>query len=47
MYIIKLTMYNYMVAPFVGAWIEIMTMERLLAQQRVAPFVGAWIEIQV
>ena len=33
------------VAPFVGAWIEIMDeyVEKLL--NKVAPFVGAWIEI--
>ena len=34
------------VAPFVGAWIEIIiALSRIVAQLRVAPFVGAWIEI--
>ena len=34
-----------MVAPFVGAWIEISLLHVRLALQLVAPFVGAWIEI--
>ena len=34
-----------MVAPFVGAWIEIIYYERLMRELIVAPFVGAWIEI--
>ena len=34
------------VAPFVGAWIEIInTYEEVLEWLNVAPFVGAWIEI--
>ncbi len=33
-----------MVAPFVGAWIEIVAMRNHVADP-VAPFVGAWIEI--
>ena len=35
-----------MVAPFVGAWIEIVDAECKQRIQRVAPFVGAWIEIR-
>ena len=34
------------VAPFVGAWIEIIKNTRYKASEAVAPFVGAWIEIQ-
>ena len=34
------------VAPFTGAWIEILEMMNLLKQLQVAPFTGAWIEIQ-
>ena len=33
------------VAPFVGAWIEILLWLPLIRADRVAPFVGAWIEI--
>ena len=33
------------VAPFVGAWIEIMTNSKNPKEYSVAPFVGAWIEI--
>ena len=33
------------VAPFVGAWIEIFKMSRSPFLENVAPFVGAWIEI--
>ena len=33
------------VAPFVGAWIEILTIIFTGAMMSVAPFVGAWIEI--
>ena len=33
------------VAPFVGAWIEIMGKKEKELQKVVAPFVGAWIEI--
>ena len=34
------------VAPFTGAWIEIIPIENVLGQKiRVAPFTGAWIEI--
>ena len=36
---------SYYVAPFVGAWIEIvLTLSRRI-NELVAPFVGAWIEI--
>ena len=34
-----------LVAPFVGAWIEIVIFVIYLLQRLVAPFVGAWIEI--
>ncbi len=34
-----------MVAPFVGAWIEIMFVCDNMEHDMVAPFVGAWIEI--
>ncbi len=34
-----------MVAPFVGAWIEIIFEISESCGERVAPFVGAWIEI--
>ena len=33
------------VAPFVGAWIEISGLKLVSSKQCVAPFVGAWIEI--
>ena len=33
------------VAPLVGAWIEIQTVNGSMAVARVAPLVGAWIEI--
>ena len=34
------------VAPFTGAWIEILTCTDLTPEQyKVAPFTGAWIEI--
>ena len=36
----------HMVAPFVGAWIEIALSEIGTDSDAVAPFVGAWIEIQ-
>ena len=35
----------YAVAPFVGAWIEIVISLRSRYRAAVAPFVGAWIEI--
>ena len=35
------------VAPFVGAWIEIILNEDETAILTVAPFVGAWIEIDI
>ena len=34
-----------MVAPLVGAWIEIDYLHRLTVAIRVAPLVGAWIEM--
>ena len=36
-----------MVAPFTGAWIEIIVMSIVAALVLVAPFTGAWIEIWV
>ena len=33
------------VAPFTGAWIEILYMTFVLLSLKVAPFTGAWIEI--
>ena len=35
-----------MVAPFVGAWIEMFDLFNLKEDADVAPFVGAWIEIK-
>ena len=35
-----------MVAPLVGAWIEIVTVSPKTANANVAPLVGAWIEIR-
>ena len=34
-----------LVAPLVGAWIEIRLSSTTLIKERVAPLVGAWIEI--
>ena len=46
---LKLTLNNLLenirVAPFVGAWIEILLTFCFEESLRVAPFVGAWIEI--
>ena len=36
-----------LVAPFVGAWIEIALYPESEVEEWVAPFVGAWIEIGV
>ena len=33
------------VAPFAGAWIEIMAVTGKIDRKYVAPFAGAWIEI--
>ena len=38
---------NELVAPFVGAWIEIFIFLKYRLFMIVAPFVGAWIEIVV
>ena len=38
-------MFVLLVAPFVGAWIEIRNTFKLFVCAVVAPFVGAWIEI--
>ena len=34
-----------MVAPLVGAWIEMSEREKVSRSKKVAPLVGAWIEI--
>ena len=39
------TLESKMVAPFTGAWIEILTRVQRQAHNYVAPFTGAWIEI--
>ena len=36
-----------LVAPLVGAWIEMFDNERFEAIREVAPLVGAWIEITI
>ena len=36
-----------MVAPFMGAWIEIKSSSPVAVISQVAPFMGAWIEIKV
>ena len=36
-----------MVAPLVGAWIEIQTTNTAFTGSVVAPLVGAWIEIEL
>ena len=36
---------RYPVAPFMGAWIEMLIALYLLQEPLVAPFMGAWIEI--
>ncbi len=35
------------VAPFVGAWVEIMLALKSVCPNNVAPFVGAWVEILI
>ena len=39
--------FRSIVAPLVGAWIEIQEIKELGKELRVAPLVGAWIEINV
>ena len=34
------------VAPYTGAWIEILAYERFDSNASVAPYTGAWIEIR-
>ena len=34
------------VAPFAGAWIEILSKEYIKEKVEVAPFAGAWIEMR-
>ena len=36
---------GYAVAPFAGAWIEILKAGDTVTNVKVAPFAGAWIEI--
>ena len=36
---------GYTVAPFAGAWIEMLKMSLVNLRIKVAPFAGAWIEI--
>ena len=38
-------MYHYAVAPFTGAWIEIVQIVQHQLGELGAPFTGAWIEI--
>ena len=38
-------MYDFTVAPLVGAWIEIIMLCVVIVPILVAPLVGAWIEI--
>ena len=38
---------SFIVAPFAGAWIEILIFRHALSLAKVAPFVGAWIEIDI
>ena len=40
-------MMPFLVAPLVGAWIEIRKHSITLMDRLVAPLVGAWIEIKV
>ena len=40
-----MTWNHYLVAPLVGAWIEILGIIAETLYQLVAPLVGAWIEI--
>ena len=42
---ITLNAVDIIVAPFVGAWIEIIVETGIAVYTYVAPFVGAWIEI--
>ena len=42
---LKLMISALPVAPHVGAWIEIVVMERNRRSGKVAPHVGAWIEM--
>ena len=37
----------YPVAPFMGAWIEIISVSGCKYGSSVAPFMGAWIEISM
>ena len=42
---IRKLLVNIAVAPFVGVWIEILSLLSCLRTLFVAPFVGVWIEI--
>ena len=39
--------YHLEVAPYAGAWIEIMHQLTDRASEKVAPYAGAWIEIRM
>ena len=38
---------RYAVAPFTGAWVEIIYYTVLPGIQEVAPFTGAWVEMTI
>ena len=40
-------MARILVAPFTGAWIEIVSNAEREEERQVAPFTGAWIEISI
>ena len=42
-----MTWNDVLVAPLVGAWIEIIQIGRIVQLSQVAPLVGAWIEMIV
>ena len=36
-----------MVAPYVGAWVEMLEMSQYELMAKVAPYAGAWVEISL
>ena len=40
-------LYSYLVAPYVGAWIETAQTFAAIEAGKVAPYVGAWIETEI
>ena len=44
---IRKLLVNIAVAPFVGVWIEILTIKVMQQKLNVAPFVGVWIEMDI